>query len=464
MERLPNEILARIFECAIYDNSSTSRFATYDNALATLLVCKFWTSLTRPVFYQRIKLDIHASGSFAHIHKLHRVIQLRGELWRSVREFEISIFDEQENTCNVLAEIVILCQAVQQITLRAQWIHTHLLVDAVGKLPALSVLTLSGQSNDSSQALLYRLCASLPHLQHLRLERCAIPRNDDDTIIEWPLSGQKTRDGPIQQSGYKNEAPPRIEVHDPIDPPASLKRFLAHFPRLESLSLSFPTFGNLNNFLRHPVAPLYNHVAVRDLLWAQRHTLRFLNLAGLPVHCKRHKPRSWCFRDFPGLKELRMHVYDLLIWPRYFPEDMGLGKEGIHRKAGWQLVGPNPKRLEIDFNTGKMCDIWTARPFGQRIAHHLWEFIVGLCHGEGELDQAEGPPMSQPLMSRGLQTLHVEFDPKVEPDNIRTSEDSKWPWSYLEQVRDLAGVHGVQMTWNRPSVSLEDWVAMRGHE
>ena len=60
---------------------------------------------------------------------------------------------------------------------------------------------------------------------------------------------------------------------------------------------------------------------------------------------------------------------------------------------------------------------------------------------------------------RKFETLHLEFDPDLSPDGLGKTIDCTWPWSYFEKAKDLAASYGVQMTWNRPGISQEEWNA-----
>ena len=343
MDRLPDELLAFVFDytCRERDRQQLNTASIFP----LLLVCRRWMILTTPLLYRKITLLPHAVTGTVRINSLQRVLKTEAELWRLVQEFDISILDEQEETCIALAKLVALCRAVKRISLRTQWIRTHPLLDAIRNIPSLRSLALSSQSGCPSQILMYQFCAKLSRLQHLRLECCGVPKEDGTIVYEWPWPPWNWNDPVFQPPFYPQEALTKIELCDPIGPPSLLECFLSRFASLKSFSL---LFNHVNRSLDPHYAELYTRATILDLISKYRETIEYVHL-GCPPPTENPDDGdspSWDFRDFPELTELRTSMYELVTWPSANDQDAAK----YCRIAGWQISSPNLKRVVLDFN------------------------------------------------------------------------------------------------------------------
>jgi hypothetical protein len=414
---LPDEILTEIFaHLAPKDFSFLS--SKYDECLPLTLVCKRWRRIYEPFLYQRLDLSFHGWQNAHRVRQLLENLESCPNLRGNTRAIHMSLSNPNRNTCNNIARIVALCNAISEVSL---WYtdndlpgRASPLFDAIQNLPCLETLRLSRLSLQIVLGLF-----DLPSLKTLNLSHYVIGYGGD-LSAPWPLdvpTSQQDLDQLLPYNRYHTGRVTSLSLSNPSTPLRVTEHLLRWPARLQKLSLTSLTLP----CARH--SREYSLTNIERLLGMHCKSLRFIEIGIIP----------WGnggmpdFSGFPYLEQLHLSTRQLLTET---PSD-----------ALSKLAAPYLHHVAMSFRTEDQQS-GGYREFATGQVRWLADFAA--------LKTSEYP-------TSRLETIFVHFNPNDSPFGFPDFRYVTWPWVYLDEAAQIVAQHGLKLTYSKPGRSKQEW-------
>ena len=210
----------------------------------------------------------------------------------------------------------------------------------------------------------------------------------------------------VSSSDRGNGAVTFMDLEIPGAPPHVTECLLRWPACLSSLSLTCLADSNYSG--------LYTVSAIQRLLETQRETLRDIRLGIIPANTGGVPD----FSHFKSLESIHLSKWDLF--------------QDQPNRAYEKLSAPALRHLIVNFEAEDHYEE-SSTDFGP--AQVLWLDNYASCQ--------------KPVRSH---VIDVSFHPPCEE-----IEDAVWPWVYVEEAAKALARRGVQMTYNEPYASKQDW-------
>ncbi|KAL9107372.1 MAG: hypothetical protein Q9227_007737 [Pyrenula ochraceoflavens] len=127
------------------------------------------------------------------------------------------------------------------------------------------------------------------------------------------------------------------------------------------------------------------------------------------------------------------------------------------RLNGANLAALRLERIQLSFSPESQHAEFTS-DFVTTQAKQLKALVEG-CLNAQKMAMQEDPYRENVAPAPALKFLHIIFNPDIRYHSFEEEEREaqRWPWSYLEDAREMLKELGVQMSWNEPEVDREDW-------
>lgn len=412
ISNLPDEILVAIFKSNA-PNQSLGVFSRYTEFLPLLLVCKRWQSLCDPLLFRKLELGsgVWHSGLSERTSRILAKFLRNPYFCRHVRILAIrmpTVNPLDLKSCTPIADLISQCALVHEIYLRLKWTSiTSPIAQAISGLPDLRILKLAGGDDGVQMRSVIRYFGH-PSIQSIRVERL----NERDTVTPSCLE--------VMRAAGTSKVT-KLCLLDPIFEPMITKYLIGWPQHLEELTM---TFGASYP----PRANYYRIQSVQEILDVHRESLRYISIGpicGIP----RTIPD---FAEYPSLRRLRVAAYSI------FAETPAV----VSSKVSASCL----KEMIIDFETDERHVNSDKTEISK--AQDDWFSEFGYHQGYGK-------------SAKNLRAIIIQFTPKdwMNPgfEGCYLGRNMEWPWQYLIEAKELLSKHQINLSWNEPCCTREQW-------
>lgn len=423
ISKLPDELLAQIFA---YLTPETGLFLrpTYEQYPPVPIICKHWERVYDATLYRELSfVECSAGWSQRRTSNAVKALQQQAELSNHVRNISVQMWHPSEVTCRILADIIKSCRGIRAVSLHLGWSSKDWpLIQAVGMLPRLEVLQLSGYDGGPSLQMILRLF-NQPRLRHLELSRYGLGSDDEPRRAWHPINIYSQDVDKLSDLAHSHtSAMTSLELNCPNALPHCTKILLNWPSRLVRLSLSQLTNSAFGSH--------YTLDAVSAILDVHRESLHHITVGiipGIP-----NVDGSWSmsgipdFSKFDCLHELHLSAYNILAEKP--------------AEAATKLAAPLLRHLAMSFCTE---DQHSESRTGFAEDQVLWmaDFAT---------------QKSAAKTGKKLESIFLDFNPEREEFLYRNISET-WPWEYLEQAKEELSRCNMVLSYSKPSCTKDEW-------